>query len=593
MESCSDDDIENDLEDLYGVRDGTLFVIDATPSMFKNDPDNPYFLQCIKQYKEVLKQKLVWDRQDWIGLVLFGTEIWDKDPETKHILTLQKLGLPTIDSMKEVMKIDEGNKWKYYRDIASSTAYPLYDVLWHAAQAFSAIRITMPVRRVIIFTSCDNPPCDDNEKHRIRVQATSYSDIDLQLLVVGLGENWNHDLFYKDLEMQFGKIDADDYNRISLKDVVEQVKLPSRNMAKLPLRLGENVVIDVSLRSLSVKTSYLKKENISKESNIPLSSHTYHIVDENDDIEEVGDEESQQASLPILDIDIQNYQTFGDERINFTPAEVRCLCITREIGIDIIYIKHISYHPLYHVETPYFVIPGKSYRKDNKLLFGALLNKCEAKDLMIICAVTIRKNFGTSLYTMIPNVKSGGFYLYKIPFKENVQNISEYFPEYIFDDNEKKPPIVPNGVELLEQIIKKLSIEYNPKLFSNPEVQDQHQIIEALALDLEKPEPLPDDTLPKTDKMYKLVNDLLDEYDKVFMKKIDDISDDPPETKHKKSNKVMEPSDFSENKIQEYLRTGQIATFTVPQLKHMLETLGLKLSGKKDELINRIEKHFE
>lgn len=25
----------------------------------------------------------------------------------------------------------------------------------------------------------------------------------------------------------------------------------------------------------------------------------------------------------------------------------------------------------------------------------------------------------------------------------------------------------------------------------------------------------------------------------------------------------------------------------------MLETLGLKLSGKKDELINRIEKHFE
>ena len=74
---------KNDLEDLYGVRDGTLFVIDATPSMFKNDPDNPYFLQCIKQYKEVLKQKLVWDRQDWIGLVLFGTEIWDKDPEIR------------------------------------------------------------------------------------------------------------------------------------------------------------------------------------------------------------------------------------------------------------------------------------------------------------------------------------------------------------------------------------------------------------------------------------------------------------------------------------------------------------------------------
>ena len=64
----------------------------------------------------------------------------------------------------------------------------------------------------------------------------------------------------KDLEMQFGKIDADDYDRISLKDIVEQVKLPSRNMAKLPWRLGRNVTIDVSLRKSFCKTSYLKKK---------------------------------------------------------------------------------------------------------------------------------------------------------------------------------------------------------------------------------------------------------------------------------------------------------------------------------------------
>lgn len=111
----------------------------------------------------------------------------------------------------------------------------------------------MPMRRIILFTCQDNPPIiDDNEKHRIRVKATSYSDINVQLSVIGLGENWNHDLFYKDLEMLSGKIEADDYKRTSLKDLVEQVKLPSRNMAKLPWRLGENVTIDVSLRNLSV-----------------------------------------------------------------------------------------------------------------------------------------------------------------------------------------------------------------------------------------------------------------------------------------------------------------------------------------------------
>lgn len=152
-----------------------------------------------------------------------------------------------------VLYIDEGKKWEHYRDIASSTAYPLHDVLQHAARTFSAISTPLSMRRVILFTCQDNPPItDDNEKHRIRQQAKSFSDIHLQLIVVGLGENWNHDSFYKDLEISSRKIDVDDYKRMSLKDVVEQVKVPSKNMAKLPWRLGENVIIDVVLRSLSM-----------------------------------------------------------------------------------------------------------------------------------------------------------------------------------------------------------------------------------------------------------------------------------------------------------------------------------------------------
>lgn len=42
--------------------------------------------------------------------------------------------------------------------------------------------------------------------------------------------------------------------------------------------------------------------------------------------------------------------------------------------------------------------------------------------------------------------------------------------------------------------MKKLNIEYNPKLFSNPKLQIQLQIVETLALDLEHFKSLPDDT---------------------------------------------------------------------------------------------------
>ena len=592
----SDDDFQDDPKELYGIRDGILFVIDATPAMFENDPKEgvPYFLQCIRHYKEILKQKLGWNRNDWMGLTLFGTDKWDTDPETKHVLTLQKINLISVDNLKEIIKIDEGSKWEYYRGIASSTAYPLHDVLWHAAQAFSAIEIAMPMRRVILFTCRDNPPSTNrDEKHRIRKKAESYSDIGLQLSVVGLGENWDHDLFYKDLEILSDKIDTDDYERTSLQDSVQQVKLPSRNMAKLPWRLGGNVIVDVSVRNLSVKTQYLKKEYISKETNVPLTSYTYlELADDDDDNNSNNeeDEENDKLPTPVLQTEIQKYQEFGCRKICFQPAEARCLGTTRTPGIDVICIKPIFYQPLYHFGAPYFVIPRKSNRTDNKLVFGGLLNKCDSRNLMIICAVTVRKRSAPTLYTMIPNPKRGGFYLYKMPFKENIRNLSIYYPEHIYDDNENKPPSDPNGIKLLEKMIQKLQIQYDPELFSNPKFQVQLQTVETLALDLEEGEPPPDHTIPLMDRMRKRVEDLLKKYDEIFNEEMECTNDAPPK---KRVKKVKEETIESmvvddEDKIRKIVAQGKLASCTIPQLKEMLKTLGLKTTGKKNELINRI-----
>ena len=587
----SDDDFEDNPKELYGVRDGILFVIDATPPMFETDPKEgvPYFLQCIRHYKEILKQKLGWNRTDWMGLILFGTDKWDTDSETEHVLTLEKLNLISVDSLKEIIKIDEGSKWKYYKGIASSTAYPLHDVLWHAVLTFSAIKITMPMRRVILFTCRDNPPLTDNEKHRIRVKASSYADIGIQLCVVGLGENWKHELFYKDLEILSGKIDTDDYERISLQDSVKQVKLPSRNMAKLPWRLGGNVIIDVSLRNLSVKTQYIKKEYISKESNVPLTSYTYlNLADDDNNSNNEEDEENDQLPTPVLQIEIKKYQEFGGRKICFQPAELRSLGTTRPPGIDLICIKPIFYQPLYHCGAPYFIIPGKSNRTDNKLVFGGLLNKCDSRNLMIICAVTIRKRSAPSLYTMIPNAKHGGFYLYKMPFKENIRNLSVYYPEHIYDDNKNKPPSDPNGIKLLEKMIQKLKIQYDPEQFSNPKFQVQLQTVETLALDLEQGEPPPDDTIPLIDKMRRRVEDLLKKYDEIFHEEVECINDAPPKKRVKKVETIESMAFDDEEKIRKIVTQGKLASCTVPQLKEMLKTLGLKTTGKKNELLNRI-----
>lgn len=50
-------------------------------------------------------QKLVWNKQDWMGLVLFGIEKGDQDTEMKNILTLQKLNIPSKSSLRQVIEI--------------------------------------------------------------------------------------------------------------------------------------------------------------------------------------------------------------------------------------------------------------------------------------------------------------------------------------------------------------------------------------------------------------------------------------------------------------------------------------------------------
>lgn len=42
------------------------------------------------------------NRDDQMSLILFGTREWDKDPETKNVLTVQKFHKVTLDMLKEI-----------------------------------------------------------------------------------------------------------------------------------------------------------------------------------------------------------------------------------------------------------------------------------------------------------------------------------------------------------------------------------------------------------------------------------------------------------------------------------------------------------
>lgn len=138
---------------------------------------------------------------------------------------------------------------KCYQSIEADNIYPFHDALSYAMDIFLKIRTVLTKRRIVLIT-CQNPKLEDAEKHRIRLKAASLKDLDVKLHVIGLGKTWMHDQFYKDLEMLSRKTDASVYRMTSLLDLLQQIKAPTKNIARLCLEICDGLELDVVIRTL-------------------------------------------------------------------------------------------------------------------------------------------------------------------------------------------------------------------------------------------------------------------------------------------------------------------------------------------------------
>jgi len=138
---------------------------------------------------------------------------------------------------------------KGYHSMKPETEYPLYDALIYATDIFLKIKTVLTKRRIVLIT-CHTPKLSDNEKHRIRSKAASLKNLNIKLHVIGLKNNWVHDQFYKDLEMLSRKTDIDVYRMTSLVDLVQQIKAPTKNIARLCFQMYNGIEIDLVVRTL-------------------------------------------------------------------------------------------------------------------------------------------------------------------------------------------------------------------------------------------------------------------------------------------------------------------------------------------------------
>lgn len=159
---------------------------------------------------------------------------------------------------------------------------------------------------------------------------------------------------------------------------------------------------------------------------------------------------------------------------------------------------------------------------------------------------------------------------------------------------------------------------YDPSKYPNPDLQWFYKILQAMALEEEIPEKADDKTMPKYRQIEKRAGPYIIEYGEQFevdMAKADVSSapglpsrgktgekrpkaggdDDAPKPR-KRIKKEDDSGDGEEGLTDEHMEdlcnSGAIQKQTVAVLKLYLKAKGLSTTGKKAELVERVQGHF-
>jgi ATP-dependent DNA helicase 2 subunit 1 len=310
--------------------------------------------------------------------------------------------------------------------------------------------------------------------------------------------------------------------------------------------------------------------------------------------------------------EIKKAYKFGGEYVYFTPEEQKSL---KDFGSPIIRIlgfKSRNLLPIWaSTKKSTFIFPSEEDYVGSTRVFTALWQKLLKDDKIGIAWCITRANAQPMLAAIIPSREradddSGtpylpaGLWIYPLPFQDDLRNINP--PDEVLRSSGELTTHMRTIVQQL-QLPKAM---YNPSKYPNPALQWHYRILQALALEEEVPEKADDATEPKYKAISKRAGGYLEEWSEALedesgkvanskstKRETDDEDADRPAKKSRGTSEKPSGSSFNMAELKTAIESGSITKMTVVQLKDLLATKGMSTSGRKMELIERVEQWVE
>ncbi|KAI9746753.1 MAG: ATP-dependent DNA helicase II subunit 1 [Claussenomyces sp. TS43310] len=630
-------------------KDAVLFAVDVSKTMLarpppaqskKADNDSATYaaLKCAYQ---VMQQRIISNPKDMMGVLLFGTEqskFQDEDPNSRgglaypHCYLLTDLDVPAATDVKSLKDIVEDEERTGGLLVPTAEPVSMSNLLFCANQIFTTRAPNFGSRRLFIITDRDDPHNDDKAmKSAAAVRAKDLYDLGVIIELFPIsrpGHEFDRTKFYDDIiyrdptdpdapVLSSASIIASSGNDgISLlHSLISNVN--SKQVAKralfsnLPFEIAPGFKISVKGYNI------LQPEKPARSSYIWLQGEKAQIA--------VGEtmQMAEDTARTVQKTELKKAYKFGGEQVLFTKEEQKQLKNFGPPILRIIGFKPQSMLPIWaSISKSTFIYPSEEDYVGSTRVFAALWQKLLKDGKMAFAWYIARLNATPALVALLPSaerldetsnqqVVPAGIWIYPLPYADDIRSPPEtpsplVSPDMLVDD--------------MRKIIQQLQLpgaRYEPSRYPNPSLQWHYRILQAMALDEEIPEfkDADDKSIPKHRQIDKRAGSYvvdwgvaLEEQYQMWTKETggkhggagvkreagEEIGAPPKKIRagmakgHSGTLNSMSVVDLNK-----YVKAGRAATATVAELRDWLGTKGLSTSGKKADLVARLEEAVE
>ncbi|KAL2361154.1 ATP-dependent DNA helicase II subunit 1 [Blastomyces dermatitidis] len=626
------------------VKDAVLFAIEISESMLTPPPDTGSkradkespATAALKCAYHLMQQRIISNPKDMIGILLYGTEeskFYDDDESGRgnlsypHCYLFTDLDVPAADDVKKLRALVHDEEEAEQILVPSKERVSMSNVLFCANQIFSSKAPNFSSRRLFIVTDNDDPHSKDKGlRSAATVRAKDLYDLGVTIELFPISrpnQEFDRSKFFDDIVYKSSPTDPEapafptgqTKTPTSGGDGISLLKslLSSINSKSVPRRaLFSNVPLEIGPEFKISVTGYLifKRQEPARSCYVWLGGEEPQIA------KGITTQMADDSAREVEKWEIRKAYKFGGEQISFTQEEQAALRNFGEPTIRIIGFKPLSALPIWaSMKHPTFIYPSEEGYVGSTRVFSALYQTLLKKEKLALVWFVPRKNAAPVMAAMIPGTAKldedgeeiipQGMWILPLPFADDIRQNPE-------TNLITAPDELVDKMRTVIQLLQLPKAQYDPQKYPNPSLQWHYRILQALALDEDLPEQPEDKTIPKYRQIDKragehviawgeeleaqhLILEAKQPATSTLVKRPASRAQEQVNGGSRPSKKVKTSSDATgaDEEVRLHYEKGVLNRLTVAVLKDYLQSQNLSTTGKKADLVERVEEFLE